>query len=280
MYKLLMRLWLPVGMFSIFVGLIAAGATQADERIVIPELKMEFVRIPGGTFIMSSSPDEPFRDASETPHEVVISKPFYMQSTEVTLGQWQAVMGRKFFSRRKGTSITPVTWVSGLDTQDFIKKANYAVKGAYTFRLPTEAEWEYAARGETQTPYFWGDQINCAKAMYENNRGKRGACVAHNDARDIPVDEPSRVKRYAPNAFGLYDMHGNVWEWVQDWYGAYDAQTVTDPKGPKHGTMRVKRGGSWYRYGYSCRSTNRAMAHPASRLQTTGFRLVLEKNNQ
>jgi len=101
----------PLVIAAVCIGLMAAGPVRADERIVIPELNMEFVRIPSGGFIMGSSPDEPFRDASETPHKVVISQPFYMQTTEVTLGQWEAIMGRKFFSRRKGTSRSPVTLV-------------------------------------------------------------------------------------------------------------------------------------------------------------------------
>jgi len=270
--------WCSIVIAAGCLGLLAVGSTWATEKIVIKDLGMEFVKIPSGSFVMGSPPDEPFRDTSEPQHRVVISEPFFMQTSEVTLAQWQNVMGKKFFSRRKGPGQSPVTQVSWHDTQDFINKLNRFVEGAFTFRLPTEAEWEYAARGGTQTAYPWGNEITCSAAMFGNNRSKSGACVEYHETRDIPVNQPGRVKRYAPNAFGLYDMHGNVWEWVQDWYGEYRTGTVTDPKGPPKGTMRVKRGGSWFRYGHSCRSANRATAHPASRLQTTGFRLVLEQN--
>jgi len=217
--------------------LLTVGSARGDERIMIKTLNMEFVQIPSGSFVMGSPPDEPFRDASETQHRVAISEPFFMQVTEVTLAQWRKIMGKEFFSRRRGTGKTPVTLVSWHDTQDFIKKLNRWVNGAYTFRLPTEAEWEYAARGGAQSPYPWGDEITCSVAMFGNNSAKGGACVAYHENRDIPVNQPGRVKRYAPNAFGLYDMHGNVWEWVQDWYGQYGSRTVTDPKGPDRGTM-------------------------------------------
>ena len=92
----------------------------------------------------------------------------------------------------------------------------------------------------------------------------------------LAPDGPAPVMSYPPNAWGLYDMHGNVWEWCQDWFGDYEKRTVTDPFGPILGDMRIRRGGSWYRYGRSCRSANRAMGHPASRFQTTGFRVIRE----
>jgi len=240
-------------------------------------LGMEFVLIPAGTFMMGSPADEPFRNKSETQHKVTISRPFYMQTTEVTLKQWRAVMGKKIFGRRKGKENSPVVRVSWFDCMKFIEKLNKRKKG--TYRLPTEAEWEYACRAGTTTAYSWGNRIDCSKAMFQNNKRKSGRCVDYVRSRGLESDRPAPVKSYKTNPWGLYDMHGNVWEWCQDWFDDYPKGLVKDPKGPdsaKEIKAKVRRGGSWYRYGTSCRSANRAYANPASRFHTTGFRLVRE----
>ena len=183
-------------------------------------------------------------------------------------------MGRKFFGRRKGSDNMPVAKVSWYDCMDFVEKLNSLKEGAY--RLPTEAEWEYACRAGSTTAYNWGDTIECEKAMYHNNTFKSGRCVDYVKSRGLPLDSAASVKSYKPNAWGLYDMHGNVWEWCQDWFGAYDKNSVEDPVGPDSGTDNVRRGGSWFRYGASCRSANRAYGHPSTRYKTTGFRVVRE----
>jgi formylglycine-generating enzyme required for sulfatase activity len=223
---------------------------------------------------MGSPEDESGRDPSEQRHRVRIGRPFYMQTTELTLGQWRALMGKKMLFGRKGDDRMPVTRVSWFDAQAFIEKLN--ARGEGTYRLPTEAEWEYASRAGTTTAYSWGDTIDCEKAMYANSPMKFDQCVDLHRAQGLPVNEPAPVKSYGPNPWGLYDMHGNVWEWCQDWYGPYPQGSQIDPKGPESGVNRIRRGGSWFGLGPICRSANRAYGHPAQRLRTTGFRLVRE----
>ena len=237
-------------------------------------LGMEFVLIPSGTFTMGSPPNEPFRGTSEIQHQVTISKPFYMQTTEVTVKQWYSIMGRRMTEFQESSDNIPVTRVSWFDCMKFIKQLNKLGQGKY--RLPTEAEWEYSARAGTTTAYNWGDTIDCKKAMYGNNSLKYNVCQGYIKSIGLPIDQPAPVKTYNPNSWGLYDMHGNVWEWCMDWFGNYEKNPVTDPKGPVSGTERVRRGGSWFKYSYSCRSANRSFGHPATRYRTTGFRLVRE----
>ena len=235
---------------------------------------MEFVLIPSGTFTMGSPPSEPYRGTSEVQHQVSISKPFYMQTTEVTVKQWHSIMGRRMTVFQKVSDNIPVTRVSWFDCMKFIQQLNKLGKEKY--RLPTEAEWEYSVRAGTTTAYNWGDTIDCKKAMYGNNSLKYNVCQGYIKSIGLPIDQPAPVKTYNPNSWGLYDMHGNVWEWCMDWFGDYEKNPVIDPKGPVSGTERVRRGGSWFKYGYSCRSANRSFGHPATRYRTTGFRLVRE----
>ena len=252
--------------------IIVPAPVLASEKVFRNSLGMEFVLIPAGTFIMGSPQDEPHRSKSEVQHPVTITRPFYMQTTEVTLKQWWAIMGKRFFGRRKGTDDMPVTKVSWHDCMKFIKKLNAQKEGVY--RLPTEAEWEYACRAGTPTAYSWGNRIDCSRAMYGNNSRKSGECLKYLKSREMAVDGSAPVKSYPPNAWGLYDMHGNVWEWCIHWHGDYPARAVTNPIGPDSGTRKIRRGGSWFGDGYSCRSANRNVGHPASRYRTTGFRLV------
>jgi formylglycine-generating enzyme required for sulfatase activity len=271
------RASLFIFIFIVIGTLIPASAFSA-EKTVINSLGMEFVLIPAGTFVMGSPIDEPHRHRDEVQHEVTITKPFYMQTTEVTLKQWRDLMGAKFFGlwrwRWRGEGDMPKVKVSWFDAVDFIEELNERKEGIY--RLPTEAEWEYATRAGSTTAYTWGKDIECSKAMYSNNSLKEGNCVEHVIAKGLTEDEPAPVRRYPPNAWGLYDMHGNVWEWVQDWYGEYPTTAVVDPKGPDSGTIRVRRGGSWFRFGWSCRSANRNTSHPGSKYNTLGFRVVRE----
>ena len=261
--------------FIILITLSLPLSAQGAAKSFRNSLEMEFSFIAAGSFSMGSPPAEAFRHKCEALHRVTISRPYYMQTTEVTLKQWWEIMGKKLFGRRKGPENLPVVKVSWFDCQKFIKKLNARGEGYY--RLPTETEWEYACRAGSDTAYSWGNSIDCAKAMYSNNSKKASECQAFIKKKGIEVDRPAAVKSYAPNAWGLYDMHGNVWEWCLDWYGPYPHTAPTDPCGPKSGPGKIRRGGSWFKHGHALRSANRAYAHPASRFQTTGLRLVWSK---
>jgi formylglycine-generating enzyme required for sulfatase activity len=155
-----------------------------------------------------------------------------------------------------------------------VEKLNRLDEG--TYRLPTEAEWEYACRAGTTTAYSWGDRIECKKAMFANNSLKADRCVEYYRSVGLEKDCPAPVKSFSPNPWGLYDMHGNVWEWCRDSYHReYEKASRVDPCMETDRTAKVKRGGSWFKHGYACRSANRAWARAPSRLRTTGFRLVL-----
>jgi sulfatase modifying factor 1 len=253
---------------------LSPSPSLAFEKVFKNSLGMTFVLIPPGKFRMGSPLNEPHRDRDEVQHLVTISKPFYIQSTEVTLKQWRTLMGAGFFAQHKGPDHIPVTRVSWYDAMDFIKKLNERKEGFY--RLPTEAEWEYACRAGSTTAYSWGNSIDCTKAMYANNSIKSRGCVDYVRSRGLPLDNPAPVKSYPPNAWGLYDMSGNVWEWCGDWYAKYPPQPVVDPVGPQSGSDKVRRGGSWFKYGFYCRSANRNYADPSDRYSTTGFRVVME----
>ena len=267
-------------LMAFVLALFSPMATRALEKNVTNSLGMEFVLIPAGTFTMGSPTDEPGRNRDEVTHTAKISRPFYMQTTEVTVKQWRLIMGKRFFGGKKGSKDMPVVRVSWQDCIKFIKKLNARNDGVY--RLPTEAEWEYACRAGNNTAYGIGDSINCDRAMYSNNTLKSADCVNVVESKGLPPDQPAPVKSYAPNALGLYDMQGNVWEWCEDWYHPYKPDVAVKPQSQgeapsiETGTDKVRRGGSWYGTGRRCRCANRNYGHFANRYQTTGFRLVRE----
>jgi sulfatase modifying factor 1 len=267
-------------LMALVSALFLPAATGAFEKTFTNSLGMEFVLIPAGTFTMGSPPSEPGHERDEVDHTAKISKPFYLQTTEVTVKQWQDVMGKPFFGGKKGSPNMPVVRVSWQDCGKFIKKLNARNEGVY--RLPTEAEWEYTCRAGNTTPYGIGESINCDLAMYANNTLKHPACVDTVKSKGLPTDQPAPVKSYGPNALGLYDMNGNVWEWCEDWYHPYKpdvaVKSQSQGKAPslESGTDKVRRGGSWYGTGDRCRCANRNYSHFANRYQTTGFRLVRE----
>jgi sulfatase modifying factor 1 len=257
------------------VLLMATTARSADppQQRVVNVIGMEFVLIPAGMFVMGSPVDEMYRDTNEIQHPVTISQPFYIQTTEVTVDQWRAVMGRRFLGRKKGSGDMPVVKVSWYDCNHFIKKLVRLTGDQY--RLPTEAQWEYAARAGTKTAYSWGNRGDCSLAMVANNPLNHDDCVSTHVAAGLEKGRPAPVKSFPPNAWGLYDMHGNVWEWCRDLFRRYDTVSVIDPCETESGRNRVRRGGSWFSAVHAARSANRAYGHPGSRLQNTGFRLIL-----
>jgi len=256
------------------MGSVFPALSHAREKQITNHLGMTFIRVNPGSFMMGSSETEAHRDPNEMQHAVKISKPFYLQSTEVTIQQWEKIIGKKKLIGKKGNGDTPITRVSFFDCQNFIKKLNALDIGRY--RLPTEEEWEYACRAGTTTAYSWGDTIDCTNAMYGNNTKKQTQCIEFFKSRGFLPDQAAPVRSFAPNPWGFYDMHGNVWEWCSDPYREYKNNADnTEHKGIKTDT-RIKRGGSWFKYGWYCRSANRAYAHPGARFQTTGFRLILE----
>jgi formylglycine-generating enzyme required for sulfatase activity len=217
---------------------------------------MELVLIPAGEFMMGAEQGEP----DEKPvHRVIIQRPFYLGKYEVTQAQWQDVMGTNP-SHFKGDPQRPVERVSWTMAQEFITKLN-AREGHTLYRLPTEAEWEYAARAGSTSKYSFGDD----DALLEQY-----AWYAKNDKG---TTHP--VGQLKPNAWGLYDMHGNVWEWIQDWRGPYPAEAVTDPQGPATGNARGYRGGGWGYGATRCRSADRSYDAPGYVYGTHGFRLAM-----
>ncbi|MBF0426413.1 MAG: formylglycine-generating enzyme family protein [Magnetococcales bacterium] len=227
-------------------------------------LGMEFVLLPAGTFLMGSDKNfdnEAFPD--EMPqHRVTLTQPFYLGRNEVTQGQWVALMEENP-SKVKGRNL-PVDMVSWVEVQEFIRRLNVKEK-TRTYRLPTEAEWEYACRAGTTTSHYWGnraDEIGLYAWFEGNARG-----------RVHPVGQ------LRPNAFGLYDMLGNVWELVQDAYGdqAYRKHAAKDPFYEESNANHVYRGGSWDSTSWYARCANRGGLSAEERLESVGFRLARSK---
>ena len=231
-------------------------------------LGMAFVYIPRGEFMMGSPSNEPGRDDDETQHRVTLTKGFYMGTTEVTQGQWKAVTGSNPSRFKDCGDDCPVEKVSWNDVQAFIQKLNR--REGETYRLPTEAEWEYAARAGTTTPFTYGRCLSTNQANYNGDYPLEGCGKGEDRSRTIPVGSLN-----APNAWGLHDMHGNVWEWCADWYGDYPSGSVIDPAGPLAGSDRVLRGGSWSSIAGYCRSAYRGYGTPSRRGNNGGFRLAL-----
>ncbi len=242
--------------------------------IKTPGISAEFAFIRAGTFQMGSPSSEKDRYDDEVVHSVTLTKDFEIQQTEVTQAQWFLVMGYNpsYFKKKencsedyleiKSTGLCPnhpVETVSWNDAQDFIKKLNEGNDG-YNYRLPTEAEWEFASRGGTQTAYSFGDDTGYLRdyGWYYENSGSQTRAVGNKKA----------------NQYNLYDMHGNVWEWTQDWYANYSSGSQRDPVGAASGSARVFRGGCWSDVGQSLRSAFRYSWGPGFRNFNVGFRLV------
>ncbi len=228
-----------------------------ERPFVVKTINYKMIYCLPGTFTMGSSSNESERDSDERQHEVTLTKGFYMGVTEVTQAQWRKVMGENP-SKFSNCDDCPVENVSWHDCQDFIRRLN-KMEGTTKYRLPTEAEWEYACRAGSQGAFCFGNKIGSLVqyAWYSGNSVRKKPTVAGKNA----------------NAWGLYDMHGNVLEWCLDWKGNYPAGSVTDPSGPSSGSHRVVRGGSWVSNAGKCRSANRYGNYPGYPCCDLGFRL-------
>ena len=264
----------------------ATGPDLADDSCRTSN--MWFRLVPPGTFTMGSPSTELGRGSNENLHEVTVSKPFYLAIFECTQKQWELVMGSTP-SSYKG-DVRPVEQVSYNDlrgtlngakwpAQDQVDESSFFGKlqsrTALPFDLPTEAQWEYACRAGTTTALNSGkdlsNSIQCAEmaevGRYAYNSGNSGSSDGKGG-----YSVHTKVGSYAPNAWGIYDMHGNVWEWCRDWYGNYATGAQIDPKGASSGSNRVPRGGCWNDGARSCRSACRGSTYPSGATYGLGFR--------
>ena len=255
-----------------------AGAVLAGTNAI----GIQMMRIPAGTFRMGSPESEPERVAGEEFHWVVLTRDYLLATTEVSQGQWQSVMGENP-SRFEGRDL-PVEKVSWFDAVEFCNKLSVreGLEKAYQiseetvtwapsatgYRLPTEAEWEYACRAGTTTPFHFGTTITSDQVNYDGSTSYVGGPAGENRAKTVAVGS------MPANAWGLHEMHGNVNEWCWDWYANYPARTLTDPEGPPSGSGRVLRGGGWSSKAGNCRSAIRPHFVPTQRYVIQGLRVA------
>jgi formylglycine-generating enzyme required for sulfatase activity len=238
----------------------------------------KLVLIPPGSFWMGSPQTEAERQSDEGPrHRVAITRPFYLGVNPVTQREFKTVMGYNpahFAEDNDGGPYHLVEQVSWEEAVEFCRRLSALPaeqRGRRVYRLPTEAEWEYACRAGVTTPFYWGNSISAEDANFDAGRpyfplSKRPS-----------LGRTCGVGGYLPNEFGLYGMHGNVWEWCADWYSEdyYQHSPDSDPQGPDSGTLRVLRGGSWFAGGAGCRSAVRHALPPGEREDDCGFRVAL-----
>jgi len=254
---------------AIYMASVGVASDNEKKEITIKltgGADMEMVWINPGTFIMGSPENESNRESNETQHEVTISKGFWLGKYEITQSQWESVMNTRPWEGQvfvKNIPNHPAVYISWNDIQSFIAKLNEAEK-TDKYRLPTEAEWEYACRAGTASAYSFGDDKIEDYVWFGKNTYDLGNMFAQ------------AVGQKKPNQWGLYDMHGNVWEWVQDYYGLYPDKPQADPKGAESGDTRIFRGGSFYYIAYLTRSAYRGYNSPTHKLFNLGARLLKE----
>jgi formylglycine-generating enzyme required for sulfatase activity len=246
-----------------------------------PDIQLEMVEIPGSTFLMGAPKSEAQSYDSERPQHKVTISPFFMGKFTITQEQWRVIAADESlkvkidlqpepanFKGKKDSAQRPVEQVSWEDATEFC--ARLAKKTGRAYRLPTEAEWEYACRAGTTTPFAFGATITPDIVNYDGNYPYADAPKGQYRQETIPVGSLG-----VANAFGVFDMHGNVWEWCQDWYGEYTNKEQTDPTGPPTGEYRLLRGGSWDNYSRSCRAAFRNNLVARNFLANVGFRVVV-----
>ena len=286
-----LNMTLPVGTYTFYFGLddpdwAATGPWWGLDSVEVTvgdtplptytnSLGQTFNLLPAGTFTMGSPSDEWGRISHEGPqHQVRLTQPFYMQQTEVTQAQWETVMGSNP-SYFPGCPTCPVETVSWNDVQVFITEMNKRGEGTYS--LPTEAQWEYGARAGSTTAFYNGEIMEYPN-MYDCNYDANLDAIGWYCLNSVPMTHAVAGK--TPNAWGLYDMSGNVWEWCSDWYvyDYYANSPADDPQGPSTGAYRVIRGGGWGHLAQNCRSASRGHdppGAPSGWYGRIGFRLVL-----
>lgn len=242
-----------------------AEATRLRVPVTLTNgLGMKFSLIPQGEFTMGSARSENGRQPAEVQHNVTLTRSFYLAMTEVTQAQWLKLMEENpSFVEGGDHPVETITWN---DAIEFCRRLSD--QDGVRYRLPTEAEWEYACRAGTTTAYHTGDSLSTEQANFNGELdGPTGG---------LNRDETTPVGSFAANAWGLFDMHGNVWEWCSDWHGEYDTLKTTDPAGPEQGTTRVVRGGCWVNASKVCRSATRGDTEPMSWNFHFGMRVVRE----
>ena len=239
---------------------------------------MEFLWVEPGTFTRGSALGVAGRQDDETPHEVILTRGYWLGKYEVTQEEWRRVMGTEPSHFRACGPRCPVETVSFRDVERFVAELERRSPGS-RFRLPTEAEWEHACRAGTETAFSTGDEITAAQASFDARYSIAGEEPF--DAEGVYKGSPAPVGSYPPNPWGFHDLHGNVWEWCQDRYGPYpeaeEGEGVTDPVGPASGPLRVIRGGNWTFDGNSMRCALRYTHAPHLDGFSLGFRLVRDE---
>lgn len=277
-------LWLTISLF-----LLLPPAVLAEEvRTITNSIGLKLARIPAGAFVMGSSRREPERDDKEERHEVRITKPFYLGVHEVTQAQFVAGMtdanNRSAFKDPRNP-VENVEWTVAKQFCKELSAKSEEKEAGRLYRLPTEAEWEYACRGGSKSAFHYGDSLSSEQANFNGN-------YPGGDAKQGPyLRRTTTVGAYQPNAFGLYDMHGNVAEWCADWYDPeyYLDSPEENPLGPPFGVVATKftnngdqnffvvvRGGCWVDDGRACRSAYRYRAMPKTQYRLIGFRVACD----
>ena len=224
---------------------------------------MTFTFVPSGSFMMGSPQEEKNRCIDEPLHKVKIAKPFFIQASEVTQGQWKAVMKTQPWKGKENVKVGddyPASFISWDAAQEFVKKLN-TKESTTVYRLPTEEEWEYACRAGTTTAYYWGARMDADYCWYHGKKWRKKETSAH------------KIMGKEPNAWGLYDMSGNVSEWCSNWY-TKDYTPPDEYKGPLARTYKVMRGGSFLSEAPLCRSAARIIRNSKTAEIDSGLRIV------
>jgi formylglycine-generating enzyme required for sulfatase activity len=295
----------------VFTGVVPATPKEAQKEIT-NSIGMKLVWIPAGKFLMGSPKNEPDRLDDEQQHEVEITRPYYLGKHEVTVGQFRAFVqdahyrteaerdgkgGRAFdglefvqkpeftwknlhFAQTVDHPVVVVTWGDAVAFCDWLSR-----KEGKTYRLPTEAQWEYACRSGAKTRFCIGDNEEDLKAVgniADASLKKKWVAMTWGTGWDDGFPFTAPVGKFQANAFGLHDMHGNAWEWCADWYGEdyYSKSPRQDPQGPANGKERIARGGAWSTQPKFCRSAFRDWHEPAYRSDCVGFRVVAQAQEQ